>query len=144
MREIEVGLQGVKEMRVERRHLASTLGNIGAEVLSTHSVALLMEQSSRDAIADCLPEGKITVGISISLRHFAATPLGLTVRSESRLVKVEGRKLRFQVVVRDEVEKIAEGENEQVIVSIDTFLDKVRTKERAVRLENALQDPSFR
>jgi fluoroacetyl-CoA thioesterase len=126
---IEAGLRGMAEMRVARPHLASTLGNIGAEVLSTPSVALLMEQASRSAIADLLPRGKMTVGISISLRHFAATPLGQEVRAESELIKVEGRKLLFHVAVRDEVEAIAEGEIQQMIVSVDKFLSKVREKQ---------------
>jgi hypothetical protein len=35
---MEVGLRGEEEMIVERSDLASVMGNIGAEVLSTHRV----------------------------------------------------------------------------------------------------------
>jgi hypothetical protein len=34
----------------------------------------------------------------------------------------------FDVVVYDELEKIAEGENEHLLVSVDRFLDRVRSK----------------
>ena len=44
---------------------------------------------------------------------------------------MDGRKLIFDIVAYDEFEKIAEGENEQLIVSIDNFL--ARIKKKAVR-----------
>jgi len=128
MPRVEVGLSGKKEMTVERSDLASMMGNIGAEVLSTHRVVLLMELAARNAIKDYLPEGKMTVGTFIRIQHFAATPLGSKVRAEASLKKVDGRKLVFDVAAYDEFEKIAEGENEQLIVSIDRFLTRIRTK----------------
>ena len=47
---VEVGLRGEEKMVVERSDLASMMGNIGAEVLSTHRVVLLMELAARNAI----------------------------------------------------------------------------------------------
>jgi len=128
MADIRLGLTGEQEMVVERSDLASMMGNIGAAVLSTHRVVLLMELAARNAIKDCLPEGKMTVGTFIRIQHFAATPLGSKVRAEASLKKVDGRKLVFDVAAYDEFEKIAEGENEQLIVSIDRFLTRIRTK----------------
>jgi len=128
MAEIETGLRGKEEMVVQREHLASTIGNIGAEVLSTHWVVLLMEKAARSAVNGLLPTGMITVGTMISIRHFAATPLGLKVTAEALLEKIEGRKLHFRVTVRDDFEKIAEGANEQMIVPMGGFLGKVKRK----------------
>jgi len=36
----------------------------------------------------------------------------------------------FDVIARDEIEKIAEGENEQLMVSINKFLDRVVKKKK--------------
>ncbi len=129
MSEIKIGLKGKKEMVVQEQDLASVMGNIGAEVLSTHRIVLLMEQAARDAIEGLLPEGKITVGTLINIKHLAATPLGSRVRAEANLTEVDGRRLLFEVVVYDEFEKIAEGENGRFIVSVDRFLDKVKEKQ---------------
>ena len=129
MPDIQIGLKGQEEMFVERSDLASMMGNIGAEVLSTHRVVLLMELAARNAIKESLPEGKMTVGTFIRIQHFAATPLGSKVRAEASLKEIDGRKLVFEVAAYDEFEKIAEGENEQLIVSIDKFLIRVRKKE---------------
>jgi len=128
MPRVEVGLRGEEKMVVERSDLASMMGNIGAEVLSTHRVVLLMELAARNAIKESLPEGKMTVGTFIRIQHFAATPLGSKVRAEASLRKIDGRRLVFDVAVYDKFGKIAEGENEQLIVSIDNFLARIRKK----------------
>ncbi len=135
MLRLQRGLRGEEEMVVERRDLASYTGNIGAEVLSTHRVVLLMEQAARNTIENLLPEGKITVGTSISIEHFAATPPGVKVRAEAFLKEINGRRLFFDIVVRDEFEEIARGQNEQIIVSADRFLERVKQKEALARIK---------
>ena len=122
------GLFGQKEMVVEEKHLASVMGNVGVEVLSTHCVVLLMELASRNAVESLLGEGQMVVGTWIGVRHLAAVPKGLKVRAESRLKEISGRKLTFDVVVYDPKEKVAEGRNELLIVSADKFLEKVKRK----------------
>jgi predicted thioesterase len=128
MNEIRIGLRGTKEIVVTEKDLASVTGNIGAEVLSTHCVVLLMELASRSAIEGLLPQGKMTVGTQISIRHFGAVPLGARVRAESILTEISGRRLVFEVIAYDDFEKIAEGRNEQLVVSMAGFLKKVRWK----------------
>jgi len=122
------GLLGQKEMVVEEQHLASVMGNVGVEVLSTHCVVLLMELASRNAVESLLEKGQMVVGTWIGIRHLAAVPKGLKVRAESRLTEIRGRKLTFDVSVYDPKEKIAEGRNELLIVSADKFLERVKRK----------------
>jgi predicted thioesterase len=70
----------------------------------------------------------MTVGTCIRIQHLAAAPLGAKVRAEACLKRVEGRRLLFDVAVFDEIEKLAEGENEQLIVSVDRFLSRLKNK----------------
>lgn len=128
---IRPGLKGLQEIVVEREDLASAVGNIGAEVLSTHRVVLLMELASRKAVEKFLPPDKMTVGTRISIRHLAAAPLGSKVRVESVLKEVHGRRHIFDVAAYDEIEKLAEGQNELLIISVNAFLMKVKAKMRA-------------
>jgi predicted thioesterase len=128
MADIEVGLKGYKALIVGREDLASYSGNIGAEVLSTHRVVLLMEQAAREAIRGRLPEGMMTVGTMIDMRHFAASPVGSKVWAEAVLREIDGRRLLFHGVAYDETEKIAEGENERFMVSEKRFVEKIRKK----------------
>jgi len=99
--DISPGLEGEMEMEVSRRHLSSTTGNFGADVLSTHEVVLLLERAAREAIKDCLPEGVITVGTRVDIRHVAAALLGARVWAHARLEEVRGRKLFFDVEAFD-------------------------------------------
>jgi len=126
--DLQIGLTGEKEMVVTETDLASFAGNMGADVLSTHCIVLLMELAARQAIEDRIPEGKITLGTHMDIRHFSAAPIGSRVRAVARLMALEGRKLHFHVAAYDDVEKLAEGENEQVLVSQDFFLKKVKRK----------------
>jgi len=126
--DLHIGLVGEKEMIVTESDLASFAGNIGADVLSTHCVVLLIELAAREAIKGRLKEGKITLGTRVEIRHLAAAPIGSRVRAVARLTAMEGRKLFFQVAAYDDVDKLAEGENEQIIVSQDAFLKKVKRK----------------
>lgn len=125
---LDIGLEGEKQMIVTEHDLASFAGNIGAAVLSTHRVVLLMELAARRAIEGRIPEGKITLGIRIDIRHFAAAPVGSRVRAVARLTAVKGHRLFFHVTVSDTLEKLAEGENELVVVSQDLFLSKIARK----------------
>jgi len=130
---IETGIKGRKEIVVGRKDLASEVGNLGAEVLSTHRVVLLMELASRDALEKHLPAGKLTVGTLISIRHFAAAPLGARVRVESILREIHGRRHVFDVAAYDDFEKLAEGQNELLILSVDQFLERVAAKKSRLK-----------
>jgi predicted thioesterase len=126
--DLEVGLRGCQELVVSEKDLASFAGNVGVDVLSTHRVVLLMEMAARKAILGRIPEGKITLGTRIDIRHFAAATPGVQVRSEARLTAVEGRRLLFHVAAFDPFEKLAEGENEHIIVSLEGFKNRLQQK----------------
>jgi fluoroacetyl-CoA thioesterase len=128
MKPLRPGLFGQKEMVVQEKDLSSVTGNVGAEVLSTHCVVLLMELASRDAVEKFLEKGQMVVGTWIGIRHLAAVPKGFKVRAESRLSEVQGRRLFFDVAAFDPHEKIAEGRNELLIVSSERFIERVKRK----------------
>jgi predicted thioesterase len=130
---IQAGLKGLQEIVVGPRDLASAVGNVGAEVLSTHRVVLLMELASRKAIEPFLQTGQMIVGTRIVIRHVAAAPLGARVRVESILKESYGRKHVFDVAAYDEVEKLAEGQNELLIISVEAFLAKLKAKMNRLR-----------
>jgi predicted thioesterase len=72
-----------------------------------------------------LPVSDTTVGTRIDVSHLAATRLGDQVRAEATLVSVNGRRLVFDIVAHDSVQKIGEGRHERVIVSRDLFLARL-------------------
>lgn len=97
MTELKTGLVGQAETLVTDSNTAAAIGSGALPVFSTPHMIALMETASMDAIAQCLEDGQGSVGVRIDVAHLAATPMGMTVRAESTLTKVEGRMLNFEV-----------------------------------------------
>ena len=104
---------------------------LGSEVtpaLSTPGLVLWMELTSRENVASLLKEGEDTVGVSVSIKHLAPTPVGMKVRVVSRLMNVEGRIYSFEVEAYDEVEKIGEATHTRASVTVAKFASRIKAK----------------
>lgn len=98
------------------------------DVFATPFLSGLMEQVSAELMDEKLNPGEQSVGISMNLKHLAATPLGMEVRVRTEITAVEGRKLTFQLEAFDEAEKIGEAVHERFIVQADKFNARVAEK----------------
>jgi len=76
-------------------------------VLGTPRVLALAEAATVGATASRLPPGYTTVGTRVELEHRVATPIGGKVVAEARLSKADGRKLVFEIIVRDARQVVA-------------------------------------
>lgn len=123
---VKEGTKGTMEMVVTDEHSAMKVGSGLVNVFATPSMIALMENTAQSSIKDDLPEGYGTVGIEINAKHIKATPIGMKVRCESTLKKVEGKKLIFEVEAYDEVAKIGEGTHIRYIVDKEQFVKKVQ------------------
>ncbi|HTJ39645.1 MAG TPA: hotdog domain-containing protein [Dactylosporangium sp.] len=112
------------ELTVTDADTAQALGSGDVPVLGTPRVLALAEAATVGATASRLPPGFTTVGTRVELEHRAATPIGGRVVAEARLAKADGRKLVFEVLVKDGGQVVAEGRVERVIVDRARFLAK--------------------
>lgn len=122
------GIKGGAEALVTLENTAEKLGSGDCPVFATPAMVALMETAASRSVAPYLNEGETTVGISLNIRHSAATALGRTVCAESELTQVDGRKLVFKVAAYDEAGEIGEGEHTRAIVNREKFL--ARTAQR--------------
>src|SRR5919202_5794841 len=106
---MDQGRAGTVTLRVTEADTAQALGSGDVPVLGTPRVLALVEAATVAATAHRLPPGATTVGTRIELDHRAPTPVGRTVRAEARLAKADGRRLTFEVTVRDGDDVVAEG-----------------------------------
>jgi predicted thioesterase len=97
-------------------------------VFATPMMILEMELASGDAIAACLAPGWVTVGTEIDIRHLAASPVGATVRTTSRVTAVDRRVIRFEVASFDGERKIGEGRHARGLVNLDSFNKRLGSK----------------
>ncbi len=128
MKEIEPGLRFTVETAVREGDTALALGSGTLPVLATPRMAALMEEAAWRSVAPYLEEGESSVGVSLTLRHVSATPVGLRVRVESELTAVDGRRLRFAVKAFDEAGPIGEAEHERVVIAERRFMEKAEGK----------------
>jgi fluoroacetyl-CoA thioesterase len=97
-------------------------------VFATALMVGFVEDTCVAALRPFLSQGQRTVGIGVNLTHSAATPIGMRVTAEVELVEVEGRRLKFRVLCRDDAEAIGEGWHERAIIDHDRFLARIAAK----------------
>ena len=99
-------------------------------VFGTPLMIYLMEVTASDAIEKYLPEGWVTVGVVVNVKHLAATPVGATVTAKAKVLSVDGHTVTFAIEAHDGVEKIGEGTHVRAIVEMERFLKRVNAKAR--------------
>ena len=128
MKEVGVGQVGSLEQVVGPEHAADRFQNTGVTVLATPVLCHWFESAAVLAIAPQLEPGEASVGTRLTIEHLKATPLGMRVRVESRVVAVEGRRVTFDAQAVDEVELVARGSHERFVVDLARFLSGVEAK----------------
>ena len=90
-------------------------------VYATPMMILEMEMASADAVTPYLEAGWVTVGTEVDIKHLAATPVGVTVRTTAKVIAVERRVIRFEVEAFDERRRIGEGRHARGLVNVASF-----------------------
>jgi predicted thioesterase len=122
------GLTGSAELIVGDEHTAPHVGSGVVKVLATPVLVNLLEAAALDAAEKHIAAGHQTVGIRLDIRHFAATPVGLRVRAKAEVIDVDRRMVVFHVWAEDDVELIADGTHERVIITLEKFDARMRAK----------------
>src|SRR5262245_56185584 len=97
-------------------------------VFATVFMVGLMECTCVEGLRPYLLDDEHTVGTFIDVSHIAATPVGMRVTAEARLLAAVGRKLRFRVVCHDEHELVGEGSHERTLIRSAQFMSRAEAK----------------
>jgi predicted thioesterase len=123
-----VGREGILAQVVRPEHAADRFQNAGVTVLATPVLCHWFESAAVRAIAEQLESGEATVGTRLSIEHLKATPVGMEVRVTARVVAADGRRVDFEVSAFDEVELVARGTHQRVVIDLERFLASVQGK----------------
>ena len=114
---LEPGIERSEEFTVADRLLTDVGGTIGAKVLSTPGMIAMMERCASILSFENLPDGRATVGFEVCVKHVAAAGEGARCLVVARLREVaDGRKLRFDVEVREGERTIGVGTHERRMI----------------------------
>lgn len=128
---LEKGMKGVSQVVVKPENMAENFSKPMPPSFATPMLVSLMDNAAIEAVKKKLPAGYITVGSSISIKHLAPTPEGMTVTAEAELKDIFKNRLIFHVTAFDEIEKIGEGEVERYIIDLEKFSEKILIKKNA-------------
>ena len=125
MAELAVGMKNSMEWEITEAR-CTTRGDF--KVFSTPSMTQLVETTAHQLALPHLKAGQGQVGISLTIRHLAPTPVGKTVRADAELVAIDRRRLSFKVKVYDDVEQVGEAEHDRFVIDLDKYIERLKRK----------------
>ncbi len=125
---LKVGMNNTVEAQSTEKTTAVEMKSGSLKVLATPAMMCLMEQAAAELVDHNLPDDLTSVGIAVNISHKAPTPIGLTVRAEAVITKIDGRKITFDVKAFDDIDEIGNGTHERFIVNKEKFQAKADGK----------------
>ena len=125
---MQIGITGKQTITVTEEKTAQAMGSGTLPVFATPAMIALMENTASKSVEAKLDEGAGTVGTLINVKHVAATPVGMDVTCETKLVEVDRKRLVVEVKAYDAAGVIGEGTHERFIIDNERFLAKAEAK----------------
>ena len=120
---LKPGLSFSRTLLVDESRCIGFMGKEGM-VYATPKMVSDVEYTCRDFLLEHLDPGEDSVGTQVLIDHLAATPLGLQVSIEIKILEVDRRKIKFEFSVKDPVEEAGRGTHTRFVV------ESAKTKER--------------
>lgn len=125
---MKIGITGKQTVQVTEEITARAMGSGELPVLATPAMITLMENTAYKRVAPYLEEGQGTVGTLMNVKHLAATPIGMEVSVETKLVEIDRKRLVFEVKAFDSKDCVGEGVHERFIIDNQRFVKKAESK----------------
>lgn len=126
MSEPSAGSSASASLTVGAADLASSVGIEPGDrfpgVFATARMVALMEMAAARLLAPHLAPGELSVGVSIDVRHSAATPPGAKVTATATFVRKEGKLFLFEVVAADEGGEVGRGTHRRAVVDSERLV----------------------
>jgi len=131
---LQPGVSKTRRIVVDRDRTISFMGEEG-RVYATPELCRDIEHTCRDLLLDHAQAGEDSVGLEIMARHTAPTLPGMEVEITATVTAVDGRKVSFDVVAKDELESIGGGRHVRFIIDKERTYERLRAKaaKRAAR-----------
>ena len=107
-----------------------TIGFMGEEARTYATPRMIsdIEYTCRSLILEHADAGEDSVGMEIAVRHLAPTLKGMTAEVTVRVTSIEGRKVSFEVSVRDDLDQVGAGSHTRFIVEKAKTLERLKAK----------------
>lgn len=126
---IKTGIQNKVTRTVKSEDTATAFGEEHMPVLATSKIVAFMEYTALESVQEYLPEGYSSVGTQIHLSHYKPVSPGVKVSCFSTLTEVEGRKLVFDITLRDHSGLVASSTHTRMIINNEAFHRMIRKED---------------
>ena len=121
------GLTFSKRVAVDEERCISFMGRDNM-VYATPRMVSDVEYACRDFLLGHLDAGEDSVGAHVSIDHLGATPPGVEVTVEARVVKIEKRRVSFEFSVTDPLEEVGRGSHVRFVVDTAKSRERIAAK----------------
>ncbi|MFO1111448.1 MAG: thioesterase family protein [Bradyrhizobium sp.] len=125
---IQVGMSAERMLVVPPERTVGHLVPGMPMVYATPMMILEMEMASSAAIRGKLPDGWVTVGTEVNIRHLAAAMVGATVRTTAKVIAVDRRIIRFEVAAFEGERKLGDGQHARGLIDVAKFNERLGAK----------------
>ena len=108
---------------VNANNVATVVGSGSVEVFATPAMIALMEKTANNSLRNHLPEDCVSVGVEINTKHIKASAIGKEIVCKSELIKVDGKKLFFNISAYEGEDMIGQASHTRVDVNKEKSLN---------------------
>jgi fluoroacetyl-CoA thioesterase len=129
---LEVGLSRTRRVEMDT---ARTIGFMGEamRVYATPSMVQDIERTCRDFLGEYLDDTENSVGARVEIDHLGPTLKDMWVDVSARVAAVEGRRVVFEVEVRDEIDLVGRCKHVRFVVDLAKQRERLEAKAAKVR-----------
>ena len=131
---LAVGLASTTRFTVDEDRCIGFMGKEGM-VYATPRMVSDVEYTCRDFLLEHLDAGEDSVGAHVSIDHLAATPLGLKVTIEVKIVEIDRRRVTFEFSVQDPIEPCGRGRHVRFVVETAKSRERLAAKRAKAGLQ---------
>ncbi|MCC2110908.1 MAG: LysR family transcriptional regulator [Hyphomicrobiales bacterium] len=124
---LRAGVSETRKITVDRDRTIDFMGD-DCRVYATPSLVRDIEQTCRDLIVAHADDGEDSVGSFVTVYHTAPTLLGMSAEITVTVKEVEGRRVRFEITGKDDLDPICKGEHERFVVDVAKTAERLKGK----------------
>jgi fluoroacetyl-CoA thioesterase len=129
---LQPGISLVSRVRVEKEKTISFMGEEG-RVYATPYLIGDIEYACRNLILEHAEPNEDSVGVEVAIKHLAPTLPGSTVEIAATVTAVEGRKVTFAVMAKDEIDTVSSGSHARFVVDKAKTIERLKAKGAKLR-----------
>jgi fluoroacetyl-CoA thioesterase len=121
------GVSATRRILVDIDRTISFMGE-DARIYATPRLISDVEYTCRDLIKEHADDGEDSVGAEVALKHLAPTLVGSTVEICVKVAAIDGRRITFDVSVRDEIDLVSAGTHTRFVVDVARTRERLKAK----------------